>query len=58
MTAPAALPDLGAYREDLARLVPEVLPGFTPAPGDPESSKARLLEALARVAGAMVNARG
>ncbi|MGK0618131.1 ATP-binding protein [Meiothermus cerbereus] len=43
-----ALPDLGHYREDLARLLPEVYPGFTPPPAEPSSAKARLLEALAR----------
>jgi len=43
------LPDLGPYREDLARLVPEVAPGLTPAPLEPQTAKARLLEALARV---------
>lgn len=43
----ASLPDLGPYREDLARLLPEAYPGFTPPPTD-TSAKARLLEALAR----------
>jgi DNA-binding SARP family transcriptional activator len=43
-----ALPDLGPYREDLARLLPEVYPGFTPPPAEPSSAKTRLLEALAR----------
>lgn len=42
------LPDLGPYREDLARLLPEAWPGFTPPPADPLSAKARLFEALAR----------
>ncbi len=42
------LPDLGPYREDLARLLPEAWPGFTPPPGEPLSARARLLEALAR----------
>ncbi len=44
----ANLPNLGPYREDLARLLPEVYPGFTPPPGEPGSAKARLLEALSR----------
>ncbi|GIW26133.1 AAA family ATPase [Meiothermus sp.] len=43
-----SLPELGPYREDLARLLPEVYPGFTPPPAEPGSAKARLLEALAR----------
>lgn len=43
------LPDLGPYREDLARLLPEAYPGFTPPPAEPSSARARLLEALARV---------
>jgi predicted ATPase len=42
------LPELGPYREDLARLLPEVWPGYTPSPAEPLSAKARLLEALAR----------
>ena len=45
----AELPDLGPYREDLARLVPELAPQLTPAPLDPQTAKPRLLEALARV---------
>ncbi len=44
----AALPDLGPYRTDLARLVPEVLPDATSAP-DPQTAKVRLSEALAIV---------
>ena len=43
-----ALPDPGPYREDLARLLPEVWPGFTPPPADPFSVKRRLLEAVHR----------
>ncbi len=43
------MPNLGAYIEDLARLIPELMPGATPSPADPNSAKARLLEALARV---------
>lgn len=39
----------GEYREDLARLVPELLPGVTPAPLDPDAIKLRVVEALARV---------
>lgn len=42
------LPELGAYREDLARLVPEVWPGHSPMPLEGESLKPRLLEALAQ----------
>jgi DNA-binding SARP family transcriptional activator len=42
------LPDLGPYRTDLARLVPEVLPNVTSAP-DPQTAKLRLSEALALV---------
>lgn len=40
---------LGAYIEDLARLIPEIMPGATPSPADPSSAKSRLLEALARL---------
>jgi tetratricopeptide (TPR) repeat protein len=40
---------LGPYREDLARLVPEVASDLVPAPPDPETGKGRLTEALARV---------
>ncbi len=43
-----ALPELGPYREDLARLLPEAWPGFRPTPADPHSLKRRLLEALHR----------
>lgn len=42
------LPDLGFYRQDLARLLPELLPGQALPPPDPLTSKTRLLEALAR----------
>lgn len=42
------LPDLASYREDLARLVPEAVPGLSPAPLEPQTAKVRLLEALAR----------
>ncbi len=44
-----AIPELGAYREDLARLIPEIAPHETFGPAEPSSAKARLLEALARV---------
>jgi DNA-binding SARP family transcriptional activator len=44
----SALPDLGPYRADLARLVPEVLPSVSSAP-DPQTAKLRLSEALAFV---------
>ncbi len=40
--------NLGAYREDLARLVPEVAPDLVPAPLDPRAARGRLTEALAR----------
>ncbi len=43
-----ALPDLGPYREDLARLIPDVMPGVVIGPAEPQSAKARLLEAFAR----------
>jgi DNA-binding SARP family transcriptional activator len=39
---------LGAYREDLARLVPEAAPELTPAPVDAGAGRGRLAEALAR----------
>lgn len=42
------LPDLGPYAEDLARLIPELVPDARPGPAEPVSAKARLLEALAR----------
>jgi DNA-binding SARP family transcriptional activator/predicted negative regulator of RcsB-dependent stress response len=42
------LPDLGPYRADLARLVPEVQPNVANAP-DPQTAKVRLSEALALV---------
>lgn len=42
------LPDLGLYRQDLARLLPELAPGQALPPPDPLTGKARLLEALAR----------
>src|SRR5690606_27212029 len=41
---------LGTYREDLARLVPDVAPGVAPAPVDSAASRLRLAEALARFA--------
>lgn len=44
----AGLPNLGAYREDLARLIPELMPSSPLPPSDPHSAKLRLLEALAR----------
>jgi DNA-binding SARP family transcriptional activator len=44
----ATLPDLGPYRADLARLVPEVQPNVSNAP-DPQTAKVRLSEALALV---------
>lgn len=48
-TNPAHADGLGPYREDLARLVPEVAPDLTPGPLEPGTAKARLAEALARV---------
>lgn len=39
---------LGDYREDLARLVPETLPGGPVAPAEPITARTRLLEALRR----------
>lgn len=42
------LPDLGLYRQDLARLLPELAPGQALPPPDPLSGKTRLFEALAR----------
>jgi DNA-binding SARP family transcriptional activator len=42
------LPELGPYRADLARLVPEVMPNVSNAP-DPQTAKVRLGEALALV---------
>lgn len=44
----STLPELGPYRADLARLVPEVSPAVTNAP-DPQTAKLRLSEALALV---------
>ena len=46
--APALVANLGPYAEDVARLVPELLPDILPASVDPETSKGRLVEALAR----------
>jgi DNA-binding SARP family transcriptional activator/Tfp pilus assembly protein PilF len=42
------LPDLGVYTEDLARLIPELLPNTSIRSDDPISAKSRTLEALAR----------
>ncbi len=39
---------LGPFREDVARLVPDVAPDLLPAPLDPETGRGRLAEALAR----------
>ncbi|WP_169316600.1 ATP-binding protein [Deinococcus peraridilitoris] len=48
----ADLPDLGPYREDLARLAPDLAPdlasGLTPALLDPETARTRVVEALTR----------
>jgi len=43
-----ALPDLGPYTNDLARVVPEVAPDARPEPLDAAFAKARLFEGLAR----------
>jgi DNA-binding SARP family transcriptional activator len=43
-----SLPELGIYKDDLARLIPEISPNHNPAPAEPISAKARLLEAFAR----------
>jgi tetratricopeptide (TPR) repeat protein len=48
------LPNLGVYRQDLARLIPELEPD-PPPPADPQTSKLRLMEALARVLESQVN---
>ena len=45
---PHVLAELGVYRADLARLIPELSEAEAP-PTDSEAAKARLLEALARV---------
>ena len=45
---PDILAELGVYRADLARLIPELSEAEAP-PTDSEAAKARLLEALARV---------
>ncbi len=42
------MPELGIYKNDLARLMPEISPGHSPAPAEPISAKSRLLEAFAR----------
>ena len=44
----ATLPELGMYADELARLVPEVAPGRSPAPADPTYGKVRMLEAWTR----------
>lgn len=44
---------LGALAEDLARLVPEVVPEVSPAPLGADAARSRLLEALARFVQAM-----
>lgn len=45
---PHLVDGLGAYREDLARLAPEVAPEVAPGPLDPGVARGRLAEALAR----------
>lgn len=44
-----SLPDLGEYRRDLARLLPELAQGELLPPADPALGKTRLLEGLAHV---------
>jgi DNA-binding SARP family transcriptional activator len=44
-----ALEALGAYRDDLARLIPEVLPGVKPPPADPQMTRLRVPEAITRL---------
>lgn len=41
-------PSVGPYREDLARLLPDLYPDVVPAPLDPGVGRVRLLEALSR----------
>ncbi|WP_407571309.1 ATP-binding protein [Deinococcus altitudinis] len=43
-----APPELGAYAEDLARVLPELYPALHPPPLEPNSARLRLLEAFAR----------
>ncbi len=45
----SSLPDLGAYREDLARLIPEIAPNQTFGPAEASTAKSKLLEAISRV---------
>lgn len=47
---PALVDAAGPYREDLARLVPELAPGAAPQPVDPDTARLRVAEALAHVA--------
>ena len=51
---PELVAGLGLYREDMARLVPDVAPDLTPVAMESEIGKSRLAEALAR----MVDASG
>jgi DNA-binding SARP family transcriptional activator len=51
---PELVAGLGSYREDLARLIPDVAPDLTPVAMESEVGKARLTEALA----CMVDAAG
>jgi DNA-binding SARP family transcriptional activator len=43
------VPELGDYKEDLARLMPSLFPTLKAPPADPQTAKPRLLEALALV---------
>jgi DNA-binding SARP family transcriptional activator len=52
--SPDLVAGLGPYREDLARLAPDVAPDLTPVAMESDIGKARLAEALAR----MVDASG
>ena len=45
---PTLVAALGPFAEDVARLVPELLPDVVPALTDPDTGKGRLVEALAR----------
>ena len=45
---PTLVAGLGPYAEDVARLIPELLPDVVPAVIDPETGKGRLVESLAR----------
>ncbi|HET7526604.1 MAG TPA: AAA family ATPase, partial [Burkholderiaceae bacterium] len=50
-----SLPDLGGYRRDVARLLPQLGSDELLPPADPQTAKARLLDALAHVLEAEAN---